>query len=110
MGLKERRKGRRFEQDLVNIFKRKTPTFEVERCYQYDIGHGRPDIKAGPFWIEAKHGKTPNPRAALRQVESAADGQPDALPIAIIKDDHQEPFVVMRLSVFFRTLLYYYFR
>ena len=49
-------------------------------------------------WPEAKRGKQPNVRGALRQATNAAP--PGRIPIAIIRDDRAEPFVALSLDDF----------
>jgi hypothetical protein len=48
------------------------------------------------FWVECKSGKKPNPRAALKQ--AICDCSFGRIPVAAIKDDRQDPFVVMTME------------
>jgi len=98
MGALSRRKGRRFEQELARSFRAAMPGAEVRRGLQSRGGEEVPDVECPIFWIEAKRGKKPNIRAALRQ---AADAAPkDRVPLAVIRDDRQEAVVALSLENF----------
>ena len=51
---------------------------------------------------EAKAGKKPNPREALKQAQN--DASTGKIPCAILKDDRQEPFCVLPLDAFLEVL------
>lgn len=59
-------------------------------------------VGVDPWHMELKHGVKPNPRAALEQ--AIRDAKEGLIPIAIIKDNHCEPFVVMRWRDFVGTV------
>ena len=101
-GRRSRRKGSTFERQVANDLK---PLFEHARCAglrQTQSGAAdAPDVDGcPPLWIETKHGKQTNPRAALAQAEEAmavwaAKGGDPALykwALAVCKDDRQTPF------------------
>lgn len=96
MGKRSRDKGANFERwvakELKHIFS------DAKRGIQYrDGGKEASDVSgAGPFHIECKHGKKPNPGAALEQAEN--DSGEGKLIAAIVKDDRKSPFVVMLWS------------
>ena len=72
---------------------------DIRRGIQNRTGGDASDVEgAGRMHIECKVGKLPNPRAALAQARRDAKG--DKIPLAVIKDDRQIPFVVMGLSEF----------
>lgn len=102
MGARSRRKGRKWEQDLVHILRTVYP--DARR----GIGQARSggevcDIEGTPWWVEAKVSKRTNPRAAIRQAEAATDGRP---VVAICKDNAEKPgaspdvWVTLRLDAF----------
>lgn len=93
MSAMQRRKGRRVERELAEQLRRVFP--DAKRGFQSRSGRDQCDIEGTPYWIEAKGGKCPNPRAAMRQAIEATDGR---VPVVIVKDDRCEPFVVMRLQ------------
>lgn len=97
-GSRSRRKGAAFERELVQRFRDVMPDADVRRGLQYRTGEEAPDVDCPVFWPEAKRGKLPNVRAALRQSTDAAP--PGRIPIAIIRDDHAEPFVALGLDDF----------
>ena len=58
-----------------------------------------PDVTGVPgLWIECKHGKLPNVRAALKQAEK--DKTDVTYSVAVIKDDRSRPFIAMHLDEF----------
>lgn len=88
MGSLSRRKGAANERRLAKMFAEAMPGADVHRGLQYQNRFARekvPDVECPVFWIEAKVGKKPNPRAAMSQArEDAAKGK---IPIAVIRDD-----------------------
>jgi hypothetical protein len=57
-----------------------------------------PDVDCPVFWPEAKRGRKPNVRAALRQATDAAPK--GRVPVAVIRDDRAEAFVALSLDDF----------
>ena len=98
MGALSRRKGRRFEQELVHLFRDAMPGANVRRGLQSRGGEEVPDLDCPVFWIEAKRGRKPNVRAALKQAEETAPK--GRIPLAVIRDDRAESFVVASLGDF----------
>lgn len=94
----QRDKGIRFDLDNVHAFAEAMPGAKVRRGLQARSGEEVPDVDADPFWVECKVGKKQSPRAALRQ--ALADADIGRIPLAVIKDDYQEPFVVIRREDF----------
>ncbi len=58
----------------------------------------RPDVDLPCFWVEAKHHRRTNIRAAMRQAMAACP--PGRWPITVCKDDHEAPLVSMQLDDF----------
>lgn len=96
-GNHSRRKGHNYERELVHLFRAVMPGANVKRGLQYRDGGDAPDVDCPRFWIEAKRGKKPNPRAALKQAQEATDGR---TPVAVIRDDRGEAFVCLSLADF----------
>ncbi len=67
---------------------------EAKRGFQSRSGRDGCDVEGTPYWVECKHGKCVNVRAALRQALATTDGRP---VLVVAKDDRTEPIVVMRL-------------
>lgn len=74
------------------------PGAEIRRGLQYRCGEEVADVDCPVFWPELKRGKKPNVRAALRQALAAAPK--GRVPVAVIRDDRQEPFVALLLEDF----------
>lgn len=97
-GAGNRRKGHDFERALVHRFREVMPGAEINRGVQSREGNEAADVECPVFWVEAKRGKQPNPRAALRQAtEAAPHGR---VPLAVIRDDRAKPFVALSLDDF----------
>ncbi len=95
MGKLSRVKGRAFEQETARKLR---PMFgdRVKRGFQRRDGREAPDVDGTPYWIECKHAKCVNVRAAMAQAIAATDGRP---PVVIAKDNGvRVPLVVMRLG------------
>jgi hypothetical protein len=101
-GARSRRKGANAERELAKRFAEAMPGADCKR----GIGQARrgsevADCEVPRFWVESKHGKRPNPRAALAQAIEACEANGNGkTPIAVIRDDRKEPFVCMRLEDF----------
>ena len=97
-GARSRRKGSRFERQLVHRFRGAMPGAEVHRGFQYRGGEEAPDVDCPIWWIEAKAGKRPSIRNALKQ---ATDDSPKGrIPIAVVKDDRKPAMVTLQLDDF----------
>ena len=97
-GMMSRRKGAAWERELVLMFREVMPGCEVRRGLQSRSGEEVADVDCPVFWIEAKRGRQPNVRSALRQAIAAAP--PGRIPVAIIRDDRAEPFALLQLADF----------
>lgn len=85
-----RRKGADFERYLCNVFRDIYPNHRVCRGQQ-GMGGVVPDVDIPDYWVEAKRGRRPSPIAALKQAIRDTDGR---TPVAIIRDDRSQAFVV----------------
>lgn len=100
MGASQRRKGATWERELANRWRDRFG-FDTKR----GIGQMRDatevsDVEGLPgFWVEAKCGAMPNPRAALAQAQAACGDRP-LWCVAVVKDDRRPPFVTMSLDDF----------
>jgi hypothetical protein len=103
MGLLSRRKGAANERRLSKMISEAMPGADVRRGLQYQNRFGSekvPDVECPVFWVEAKVGKKPNPRSAMKQAR--ADATKGKIPIAIIRDDGapSDEFVCIGLTDF----------
>jgi hypothetical protein len=102
MGALSRRKGQRFERELVHRFREAMPGAAIRRGLQCRDGAEVADVDCPVWWVEAKAGRKPNVRAALRQAqESAPKGR---IPLAVIRDDRQPAFVALSLDDFIEVV------
>lgn len=94
-----RRKGHNWERRLAQMFREAMPGAEIRRGLQ-SRGGGKEaaDVECPVFHVEAKCGRLPNVRAAMRQAK--ADAEAGKIPLAVVKDDRAKPFVVVELDDF----------
>jgi hypothetical protein len=98
-----RRKGVRWELDLVHRFQIATGIPDIRRGIQTRDGEEAADVEGVPgLWIEAKAHRRVNLRAALAQAIAAAP--PGRKPVVIGKDDRQRPVALMLLDDFLALL------
>jgi len=97
-GARSRRKGAQWERELVRRFREVMPDADVRRGFQARSGEEAADVECPVFWIEAKRGKRPNIRAALRQANEASSV--GRVPLAIVRDDRSEATVTLALDDF----------
>jgi len=94
MGARSNQKGKAWERRVAALLRGELG-IDARRGQQARDGGDAPDVVVDlPFWIECKHGRQPNVRAALAQAIEASDGR---TPVAVVKDDRREPMVVLRL-------------
>ena len=98
MGARSRAKGARWERTLAQRFREAMPDAEVKRGLQYRSGQEAPDVEVPCFFVEAKHHRRTNIKAALRQADEAAPK--GRWPLAVCKDDRQAPTATMFLEDF----------
>jgi hypothetical protein len=101
-GAGARRKGFAWEREIARRLREATGNADIKRGFQSRNGGEAPDVDLAGWWIEAKVGRKPNLRAALAQAIAAAP--PDRKPVAIVKDDRQEPVVMLRLTDFLAVI------
>ena len=100
MGVRSRRKGATWERDLATRWRERFGVATKRGIGQMRDASEVPDVDGLPgFWVEAKVGAMPNPRAALAQALEACGERP-LWPIAVVKDDRRPPFVCMALDDF----------
>ena len=97
-GAMSRRKGAAYERELVHRFREVMPEADIKRGLQSRGGEEVPDVDCPVFWVEAKRGRKPNIRGALKQASDAAPK--GRIPIAVIRDDRSEAFVALPLEDF----------
>jgi hypothetical protein len=98
-GRRSRAKGKTWERALVHLLR---PVFPgVKRGFQSRSGRDGCDVEGCGLWIEAKHGKLVNLRAALKQAQEATDGRP---VVVVAKDDRTAPVVLMTLAEWLRLV------
>jgi hypothetical protein len=97
-GAGSRRKGAAWERALARRLRDALGDPDIKRGFQSRDGTEAPDVDLTGWWIEAKVGRKPNPRAALAQAIAAAP--PGRKPVAIVKDDRKDPIAVLRLDDF----------
>ena len=90
-------KGKSFERFVAAEIQKALWDAEIELLQQRP-GRRTCDVRTPHFDIECKTGKRPSTREAFSQAQAAADeGQ---TPIAVIRDEGSEPFVVMGFHTF----------
>jgi hypothetical protein len=99
MGAASRRKGIVWEREVVHVLAQVFGEDKVHRGLQYRDGSECADVVVPAFHVECKRGIRTNPRAALAQATEDSAGK-GLWPIAVCKDDKEEPFVVMPLDDF----------
>lgn len=103
MGAMQRRKGAAFERVVSTLFR--TIFAGAKRGLGQARSGGEVSDVAGipDFWPECKHHRRTNARAALAQAIEASTGK-GLVPIAICKDNGEDPTVTIRLSDFLDLL------
>jgi len=91
-------KGKNWERAVAKAFREAMPGCGAKRGFQYRGGGEVADVVVPLLHVEAKVGRQPNPRAALKQ--AIGDAPASKMPVAVIKDDHKPPFVVMLFTDF----------
>ncbi len=99
MSKSQREKGKAWEREVARRLRDVMPGVDVKRTQQSRQGTDGPDVDAGAYGVECKHGRRPPIRRALQQaIESAHPGQ---VPVAVIKEQNSRvPFVVLPLDRF----------
>lgn len=103
MGKLSRRKGHAFEREIAAELREMG--FNAKRGLSQARGGGAEEadvVGLHGFHLECKRGKKPNPRAALSQ--AIEDAKPGETPVAVVRDDRSDAFVVLRWEDFIRML------
>lgn len=93
-GRRSRTKGRVFERAVAKLL-RDVYGQHIRRGWQSRSGREGCDVEGSRWWLELKHAKLVNLRAALKQASEDTDGRPVAI---IAKDDRTEPVVLVKLA------------
>lgn len=111
MSAMQRRKGHGYERQLAAELRERLPGSNARRGLQYRDGADAPDVMldGAPLRLESKRGRQPNVRAALRQATLDASGS-GLMPVAVIRDDYAEAFVVMSLEDWISVVRTAYYR
>jgi hypothetical protein len=102
-GMHSRRKGIRWELEVVHLLETVFGLGKVRRGLQYRSGAECADVIAPALFVECKRAIRTNPRAALAQAIEASAGK-GLWPVAVCKDDRSEAFITMRLTDFIDLL------
>jgi hypothetical protein len=102
MPVNSRRKGATFERWVVRRIREVMPGVDIKRGLQFRDGAEAPDVDMPVFHVECKVGAQQSPRAALAQANR--DAKPDKVPIAVVKDDRKEPFVILSFENFLKFI------
>jgi hypothetical protein len=102
-GRSSRRKGHDFERWVARTLREFLQDDSIHRGFQTRGGGAEePDVVLEGYHIECKVGKLPGIRAAYRQ--ALRDAKENTIPLAIIRDDRQQPFVVIAFEHFLPML------
>lgn len=105
-GRAAREKGKRGERIVAQILRAALPEIapEIRRGWQSRLGSDDSDVKGLPgFWVEVKHQKAVNLRAAYRQARTESAGR--AYPLVVAQFDHdRERLAVLSFEDFLRIL------
>jgi hypothetical protein len=99
-----RRKGASYERELARVFA-EALDIPTRRGLQARDGAEASDVEGIPgVWLEAKRGRQPNMRAAMRQAEAAVLGT-ELRPAVVVRDDGDvTAYAVVRLPFFLDLL------
>jgi hypothetical protein len=97
-GARSRRKGAGFERWTAKTFREALGDESIRRGFQARSGAEAPDVDVPGWWIECKHHRRVNVFAALAQAVAVAPA--GRTPIAVVKNDREEPIVALRLADF----------
>jgi hypothetical protein len=107
-GRASRVKGHGWEREVANLLRERLGIDAKRGLAQPRGGSAEePDVLAPgvPIWLECKRGKKTNARAALAQaVEAIGRSGARAHPVAVCRDDHAEPVVMLHLDVWLEML------
>ena len=109
MSKTQRIKGQRWEQEVASLLRSILDDERIRPLRQAGRYDGdAPDMVAGPLAIECKVGaRPPSPVAILAQARARAGKV--LIPVGIVKQDRQPPYVVMGLDDW-QTLIWQWWR
>jgi len=91
-GKLSRNKGATFERLIATELKEVHPGARRGVGQTQSAGNGA-DVEGTPFWIECKHGKQPNIRAAYKQAIEARKEADDPRPVLVVSRRDREPIM-----------------
>ncbi len=102
MSKSQRDKGARWEREVAHRLEAAMPgSGAIKAIAQTRGGAEAPDVLVpGLFWIECKVGARPPLMRALEQAERDCPEGRGLTALAVVKQDRQQPVVVMRLEDF----------
>ena len=108
MGKASRVKGHGWEREVAHMLRERLGIDAKRGLAQPRGGSAEePDVLSPgvPIWLECKRGKKTNARAALAQaVDAIGRSGARAHPVAVCRDDHAEPVVMLHLDVWLDML------
>lgn len=108
MGRAQREKGKRWEREVARLYRESVGAGKRTGWHQshgLEVADVSVPLQVGNWvgvWNECKHGKKVNMRAALAQALQVCPA--NQLPIAVCKDDREDPVVVLRLEDWLKLL------
>ncbi len=104
VGKLSRNKGKVFEREIARDL-RGIYGNQVKRGWQAREGTDAPDVENVPFWVECKHHRKVNVRAAVAQARADVEAAGRELPIlVVVKDNGQPPLAVVDWEVMLKLL------
>lgn len=108
MGKLSRNKGATFERLVANMLKEVYSNARRGVGQTQSSGNGA-DVEGTPFWVECKHGKQPNIRAAYKQAIEARKETNDAREVLVVTRRDREPIMAtIELKTLIEILCKYY--
>ena len=95
MTINSQQKGKRFERKVAHLLSQIWHNARRVPFNQAHKGSDGCDVEGTPYWLECKHGKRPNIRAAMQQAVEATDGRP---PVVITRRNGEDILVTMKLD------------
>ena len=103
-GKRSRNKGASFERLIANHMKTVFPSARRGVGQYQSAGNGA-DVEGTDYWIECKHGKQPNIRAAYEQARAARKENKDDRPILVVTRKDRSPIMAtVEIQDFIRLL------
>lgn len=95
-------KGHRFAREVAAKMRSSMPgETGIKRGFQFRRRDRAADVECPHFWLECKRGRKPVVRRALQQaIDDAGHASDGRVPVAVIRDDREEPFVCLLFEDF----------